>query len=195
MGTYSLLKSHACGTSGGGGRVAAVRRGRKRMITIVRAKLRKWMANWSDHPSRRGCGMCSDPPIPFIQESDRVERHVNLQQLAPLLWRQLAEHRMRLPGIGGSQVPIRLEDFSSWVFSCAKSNLGACGTLKPTGSRRPTGCSGNQMQLDWHLVAISLAFVAQAFIPPSTVRFAPVMYEDSGPATNATSAAISSTLP
>src|SRR6267378_2795896 len=27
----------------------------------------------------------------------------------------------------------------------------------------------------------------QAFIPPSTVRFAPAMYEDSGPATNATS--------
>ena len=40
-------------------------------------------------------------------------------------------------------------------------------------------------------------FVAsvQAFIPPSTVRFAPVMYEDSGPATNATSAATSSTRP
>src|SRR4029077_13452984 len=36
---------------------------------------------------------------------------------------------------------------------------------------------------------------AQAFIPPSTVRFAPVMYEDSGPATNATVAAISSTRP
>jgi hypothetical protein len=36
---------------------------------------------------------------------------------------------------------------------------------------------------------------AQAFIPPSTVRFAPVMYEDSGPATNATIAAISSTRP
>ena len=35
----------------------------------------------------------------------------------------------------------------------------------------------------------------QAFIPPSTVRFAPVMYEDSGPATNATSAATSSTRP
>src|SRR5947209_3847066 len=35
----------------------------------------------------------------------------------------------------------------------------------------------------------------QAFIPPSTVRFAPVMYEDSGPATNATSAATSSTCP
>ncbi|MDX6499094.1 MAG: hypothetical protein QOG23_2354 [Blastocatellia bacterium] len=36
---------------------------------------------------------------------------------------------------------------------------------------------------------------AQAFIPPSTVRFAPVMYEDSGPATNATIAATSSTCP
>jgi hypothetical protein len=36
---------------------------------------------------------------------------------------------------------------------------------------------------------------AQAFIPPSTVRFAPVMYEASGPATNATIAAISSTRP
>src|SRR5438093_8304770 len=35
----------------------------------------------------------------------------------------------------------------------------------------------------------------QAFIPPSTVRFAPVMYEDSGPATNATRAATSSTCP
>src|SRR5258707_15645684 len=35
----------------------------------------------------------------------------------------------------------------------------------------------------------------QAFIPPSTVRLAPVMYEDSGPATNATIAAISSTCP
>src|SRR6266446_5882116 len=35
----------------------------------------------------------------------------------------------------------------------------------------------------------------QAFIPPSRVRFAPVMYEDSGPATNATMAAISSTRP
>src|ERR1700732_5515315 len=37
--------------------------------------------------------------------------------------------------------------------------------------------------------------LVQAFIPPSTVRFAPVMYEDSGPATNATSAATSSTRP
>jgi hypothetical protein len=195
VGTYSLLKSHACGTSG---------RGRKSCSRATRAQAddhdctgeaEKMDGELVGPSHRRGCGMYSDPPIPFIQESDRVERHVNLQQLAPLLWRQLAEHRMRLPGIGGSQVPIRLQDFSSWVFSCAKSNLCACGTLKPTGSRRPTGCSGNQMQLDWHLVAISLAFVAQAFIPPSTVRFAPVMYEDSGPATNATSAAISSTLP
>ena len=42
--------------------------------------------------------------------------------------------------------------------------------------------------------ATSCALV-QAFIPPSTVRFAPVMYEDSGPATNATNAATSSTRP
>src|SRR5690348_8245231 len=35
----------------------------------------------------------------------------------------------------------------------------------------------------------------QAFIPPSTVRFAPVMYDDSGPATKETIAAISSTCP
>src|SRR5580658_94074 len=35
----------------------------------------------------------------------------------------------------------------------------------------------------------------QALVPPSTVRFAPVMYEASGLATNATSAATSSTLP
>jgi hypothetical protein len=37
--------------------------------------------------------------------------------------------------------------------------------------------------------------IAQAFVPPSTVRFAPVMYDDSGPATNDTSAATSSTDP
>src|SRR5207302_6467229 len=37
--------------------------------------------------------------------------------------------------------------------------------------------------------------ICQAFVPPSTVRFAPVMYEDSGPATNATNAATSSTCP
>jgi hypothetical protein len=37
--------------------------------------------------------------------------------------------------------------------------------------------------------------VGQAFVPPSTVRFAPVMYEASGPATNATNAATSSTCP
>src|ERR1700726_1267644 len=35
----------------------------------------------------------------------------------------------------------------------------------------------------------------QAIIPPSTLRFAPVMYEDSGPATTATTAATSSTSP
>jgi hypothetical protein len=42
---------------------------------------------------------------------------------------------------------------------------------------------------------VTMCASVQAFIPPSTVRFAPVMYEDSGPATNATIAAISSTRP
>ena len=37
--------------------------------------------------------------------------------------------------------------------------------------------------------------LVQAFIPPSTVRVAPVMYDDSGPAMNATNAATSSTCP
>ena len=36
---------------------------------------------------------------------------------------------------------------------------------------------------------------AYALVPPSTVKFVPVMYEDSGPATKATSAATSSTRP
>jgi len=31
--------------------------------------------------------------------------HVNLQELTPLLGRHLAEHRMRLPGIGSSRIP------------------------------------------------------------------------------------------
>src|SRR5271165_2230420 len=39
------------------------------------------------------------------------------------------------------------------------------------------------------------AIGGQAFVPPSTVRIAPVMYDASGPATNATSAATSSTDP
>ena len=40
-----------------------------------------------------------------------------------------------------------------------------------------------------------LSTLPQAFVPPSTVRFAPVIYEDSGPATNDTNAATSSTRP
>src|SRR5438876_12111137 len=51
-----------------------------------------------------------------------------------------------------------------------------------------TKCFGSHCA---HIISPS----TQAFIPPSTVRFAPVMYEDSGPATNATMAAISSTRP
>ena len=37
--------------------------------------------------------------------------------------------------------------------------------------------------------------LVHAFVPPSTARFEPVMYEDSGAATNATGAATSSTRP
>jgi len=37
--------------------------------------------------------------------------------------------------------------------------------------------------------------IGQAFVPPSTVRFAPVMYEASGLATNETREATSSTVP
>src|SRR5256886_17682143 len=51
-----------------------------------------------------------------------------------------------------------------------------------------TKCFGSHCA---HIISPSI----QAFIPPSTVRFAPVMYEDSGPATNATSAETSSTCP
>src|SRR5258705_4773920 len=39
---------------------------------------------------------------------------------------------------------------------------------------------------------LAMSDVGQAFVPPSTVRFAPVMYDASGPATNATNAATSS---
>jgi hypothetical protein len=46
-----------------------------------------------------------------------------------------------------------------------------------------------------HLIELQQAIVGQAFVPPSTVRLAPVMYDASGPATNATIAAMSSTDP
>src|SRR5260370_39485102 len=44
---------------------------------------------------------------------------------------------------------------------------------------------GHLPPLDWYCLLIDHA-CGQAFIPPSTVRFDPVMYEDSGPAMNAT---------
>src|SRR5882762_616262 len=53
---------------------------------------------------------------------------------------------------------------------------------------------GHLPPLDWYCLLIDQT-CGQAFIPPSTVRFDPVMYEDSGPAMNATAAAISSTRP
>src|SRR5580658_2759180 len=46
-----------------------------------------------------------------------------------------------------------------------------------------------------HHKSPSRSHAGQAFIPPSTVRFAPVMCEDSGPAINATIEAMSSTCP
>lgn len=63
-----------------------------------------------------------------------------------------------------------------------------------------TGGNGGQpqavvflMQIQWSLRVEKL--LDQAFVPPSTVRFAPVMYAASGLATNATRAATSSTRP
>src|SRR5580658_10430751 len=41
----------------------------------------------------------------------------------------------------------------------------------------------------------SAVSIAHAFVPPSTVRFAPVMYDASGLATKATNAATSATVP
>jgi hypothetical protein len=38
-------------------------------------------------------------------ELSQVVVHMNLQELAPLYWRHLAEHRMWLPGIGVCRVP------------------------------------------------------------------------------------------
>jgi hypothetical protein len=46
----------------------------------------------------------------------------------------------------------------------------------------------------WTAKISDAARVGQAFVPPSTVRLAPVMYDASGPATNATKAATSSTV-
>jgi DNA-binding MarR family transcriptional regulator len=56
-------------------------------------------------------------------------------------------------------------------------------------NRKPAG-----MPLSLQARGLS-ACAGQAFVPPSTVKLAPVMYEDSGPATNATNAATSSTCP
>src|SRR5580700_9230082 len=51
------------------------------------------------------------PNTPLSCELSQVIIHVNLPELAPLFWRHLAEHRMRLPGIGSSRVPVSLQDF------------------------------------------------------------------------------------
>src|SRR5580658_10554825 len=51
------------------------------------------------------------PNMPLSCELPEVVIHVNLQEVAPLFWRHLAEHRVRLPGVGSSRVPVRLQDF------------------------------------------------------------------------------------
>src|SRR6202035_3028987 len=53
-------------------------------------------------------------------------------------------------------------------------------------SRRPSPVLQNHLA---EIRNVTSSASVQAFIPPSTVRFAPVMYEDSGPAMNATAAA------
>ena len=55
-------------------------------------------------------------------------------------------------------------------------------TFRGCGGARVSGCWGDRKP-------------TQALVPPSTVRFAPVMYAASGLATNATNAATSSTVP
>lgn len=44
-------------------------------------------------------------------ELPEVIVHVNLQELAPLFWRHLAEQGVRFPGSGRSCVRVRLQDF------------------------------------------------------------------------------------
>src|SRR6266404_1407724 len=70
-------------------------------------------------------------------------------------------------------------------FPLGNRRFWKVGELQPLIT---TKCFGSHCT---HIISPSI----QAFIPPSTVRFAPVMYEDSGPATKATIAAISSTRP
>jgi hypothetical protein len=67
----------------------------------------------------------------------------------------------------------------------------ANGEVAPKPVVRMVPVSGHPI----YLGGLTRASPAQAFIPPSTVRFAPVMYEDSGLATKATIAAISSGRP
>ena len=68
-----------------------------------------------------------------------------------------------------------------------------------SGWKEPRPCFALASIASWYLCLplspVERVSVNQAFIPPSTVRFAPVIYEDSGPATNATKAATSSTCP
>jgi len=70
------------------------------------------------------------------------------------------------------------------------------GSTKAVARPIPLDALVTSAVLFWSVVVFpSQLNAGQAFVPPSTVRFAPVMYEDWGPATNATRAATSSTCP
>jgi len=47
-------------------------------------------------------------------ELSQVIIHVNLQELAPLFWRHVAEHNLRLPGMGSSHLPVSPERWA-WI--------------------------------------------------------------------------------
>ena len=79
--------------------------------------------------------------------------------------------------------------WQTWSGFCGTSFWSACGRQK-LACRFGYGYRGFRCCEKRHP-----GLPAQAFIPPSTVRLAPVMYEDSGPATNATIAATSSARP
>src|SRR5580704_11955236 len=81
------------------------------------------------------------PNTPLSCELSEVVIDVNLQELAPLFWRHLAEHRVRLPGSGGSCVPIRLQDFQQ-----------LCLFLREVESLRMRDFEGRwKAQADWLL--------------------------------------------
>ena len=83
------------------------------------------------------------------------------------------------------------------TFRCVRLRIGAGCVAVDEDYRVWPGCHVTYPETlilpDYELRPVRQE--GQALVPPSTVRFAPVMYEDSGPATNDTNAATSSTCP